>query len=246
MILSHKILAIVLFPLSLIRLLLIIVNFIFLLPIAHLELWIFRKKGSYKFRIIKLWSKISLLILGFIIKRNKMPDLKEYILMPNHQSYLDVLMVSAYSSSALVAKKEIMKWPLLRFTLDICKLITVDRKDIKSLNETMRKIKISIENKTPVTIFPEGTTHKGPGTLPFKKGSFKIAAEIGVPIIPCVINYYNSGNKWKSSEPIIIHFFKQMWRPFNFVEIKFLEPKISGDYLELRNKVFLNINKHLI
>jgi 1-acyl-sn-glycerol-3-phosphate acyltransferase len=67
-----------------------------------------------------------------------------------------------------------MKWPILRFTLDICKLITVDRKDIKSLNETMRKIKISIENKTPVTIFPEGTTYKGPGTLPFKKVLLKL------------------------------------------------------------------------
>ncbi len=246
MIRANKLLAIILSPLTLIRLVLIIFNFIILLPFAHFELWIFKKKGSYKFRIIKLWGKISLLILGFIIKRNKIPKMKEYILMPNHQSYLDVLLIGTYSSSAFVAKKEIMNWPITRVILDICKLITVDRKDIRSLNETMMNIKKSIENKIPVTVFPEGTTHKGPGTLPFKKGSFKIATEIGVPIIPCVINYFNSGNKWKSSEPIIIHFFRQMWRPFQIVELKFFDPMISDDYLKLRNEVYMKINNQLI
>lgn len=165
--------------------------------------------------------------------------------MPNHQSYFDVLLIAAYSSSAFVAKKEILKWPIMKFTLGICKLITVDRKDIKSLNETMRNIKISIDNKIPVTIFPEGTTHKGPGTLPFKKGSFKIAAEAGIPIIPCVINYLNIENKWKSSEPIIIHFFRQMWRPINFIEIFFFNPLKSDDYLKLRSDVYSMINNSL-
>lgn len=243
---ASKILSIILSPLTLIRLVLIIINFISLVPFAHLELWIFRKKGSYKFRIIRLWSKITLFILGFIIKRNKMPDIKGYFLMPNHQSYLDALLVAAYSSSAFVAKKEILKWPIIILILSICKPIIVDRKNIKSMNETMKNIKLSIENKIPVTIFPEGTTHKGPGTLPFKKGSFKVAAESGIPIIPCVINYSNSENKWKSSKGIIAHFFRQMWRPINFVEIIFLSPVISNDYLKLRSEVYSMINKKLI
>ncbi len=175
-----------------------------------------------------------------------MPDIKGYFLMPNHQSYLDALLVAAYSSSAFVAKKEILKWPIIILILSICKPIIVDRKNIKSMNETMKNIKLSIENKIPVTIFPEGTTHKGPGTLPFKKGSFKVAAESGIPIIPCVINYSNSENKWKSSEGIIAHFFRQMWRPINFVEIIFLSPVISNDYLKLRSEVYSMINKKLI
>jgi len=56
---------------------------------------------------------------------------------------------------------------------------------------------------TKLWIFPEGTRHKGPTLLPFKKGAFHIAVQYKLPIIPVVISpytfinddipYFNSG-----------------------------------------------------
>jgi 1-acyl-sn-glycerol-3-phosphate acyltransferase len=200
-------LRILLFPLTLFRFIVAwlacLLFYIFLL----IEVHFFREDGSFPAWTARNWGKTLLLILGFVVKGNSFPSVKKYILMPNHRSYIDVLLMAAYSPSTFVGKAEVLKWPVIGSAMKQGRAIIVDRKEMKSKIDTMRKIGESVMKGIPVTVFPEGTTFKGLGILPFQNGTFKVAAEINIPIIPCAIHFHDKDDAWVGEDLFVHHFF---------------------------------------
>lgn len=239
------ILQLIFFPLAFFRLFLIILISIFFLVAVSIEYSFFLSRGKYQFWSSRNWGKSMLFINGFRVKKNKRPNVDKFIIMPVHRSYIDVFLLAAYSPSVFVAKAEIKKWPILGQAIKATKAILVQRNEMKSLLGTMQKIRQSIESGFSITIFPEGTTSKGPGLLPFKNGTFKVAADIQVPIVPCAICYQHSEHAWISDETFIGHFFRELWRPVSMVEIRFGEVITGSDFLLLKQNVKEAIEKML-
>jgi 1-acyl-sn-glycerol-3-phosphate acyltransferase len=156
--------------------------------------------------------------------------------MPNHRSYIDVLLMAAYSSSTFVGKAEVLNWPVIGQAMKYGRAIIVNRKDMNSKINTMRKIGESVMNGIPVTVFPEGTTFKGPGLLPFKNGTFKVAADLNIPIIPCAINFQDIDHAWVDDDLFVPHFFRQMWKPVSRVEVRFGDPISSNNFNVLKEE----------
>lgn len=165
--------------------------------------------------------------------------------MPNHRSYLDIFIVAGLTPAALVGKAELRKWPFGRLGAKITNSILVDRKEISSLLITMNKIKQSVSQHIPVTLFPEGTTYKGPLTKPFKNGSFKIAADTEIPVIPMAIHYLDAEDAWVDKDTFVGHFFRQMGKPYSRVMIRYGEPVSDSDYRVLQEKVKYRIDTML-
>ncbi|TFK17114.1 1-acylglycerol-3-phosphate O-acyltransferase [Coprinopsis marcescibilis] len=123
-------------------------------------------------------------------------DSRPAILMANHQSFLDILILGRLmpTQSAIVSKKSLQYSPLGPF-MSMSGTIFIDRsnpsKAVSSMNkaaELVKKLKISL------WIFPEGTRRLSSETdmLPLKKGGFHLAINSGIPIIPIVAeNYYD-------------------------------------------------------
>ncbi len=191
------------------------------------------------------WGKSIIFFLGLKIDKNDLPKTRNFILMPNHRSYLDIFIVAGLTPSALVGKAEVAKWPFAKTGGKITNSIFVDRNEIKSLITTMNKIKASVQQNIPVTLFPEGTTFKGPQTKPFKKGSFKIAAETGIPVIPMAIHYKNSEDAWVGNDTFLGHFFRQMGKPISKVYIRYGNPVVNSDFQLLQNEVKKQIDSML-
>lgn len=227
---------ILLSPLTLLRLLLIVLNAILSFGILKIEDAISKKTGKFTFFTAQYWGKSTLFLMGVFVKHNKRPPINNYMVMPNHRSYLDILIMAAYSPSAFVAKVEVLKWPVLGSAVKIGRAILVKRDEMKSLIATMKKIKTSIDNGMPVTIFPEGTTFKGPGVKPFKNGSFKIAAENTLPVVPCAIEYRDPGLRWVSTESFIQNYVKMFWKPYSIAYLQFGNPIQENDFKILKEK----------
>lgn len=223
--------------LTLLRFLLLIIVSLFFLLTVLIESSISKITGNYNFWSSRNWGKNMLFIIGFVVKKNERPNLDKFLLMPNHRSYIDIFLMAAYSPSVFVAKAEIKKWPILGQSIKATKAILVKRNEMKSLIDTMKKIRQSVEQGISVTIFPEGTTSLGPALLPFKSGTFKIAAEINAPIIPCAISYLDKDDAWVSTDTFVAHFFRQWWKPISKVEVRFGEPISGNEVTELKNKV---------
>ena len=132
------------------------------------------------------------------------------LLAGTHTNNLDcfMLMSSTKKSIHFLAKIELFRGIKSLFFKHMG-LIPVDRS--KRNPESVRLAKEYIEDKQLVCIFPEGTTEKGKGLLPFKKGAARIANEANARIVPFVI--------------------KGKYRLFSKdLSIEFLPPmKLSGD-----------------
>lgn len=239
------ILSIVFSPITFLRILLLILFSVIYLPFVILEDKIFKNPASYRFIIAQLWGRTMLLILGVWVIQNNRPLKSNYILMPNHRSWVDIIIFAAESPSAFVAKAEIANWPLLGLAMKAAHAILVQRNNTQSLLATMRKITDTFHSGMAVTVFPEATTYKGPGTKTFKSGTFKIAAKNRIPIIPCAIEYRSKEICWVGKKTFIGHFFKHFWKPIHIVEIKYSEPLIRSNYLELKSQTQFTINRML-
>jgi len=195
--------------------------------------------------VMRTWGKSILFIWGIKVDKNEIPKNGNFILMPNHRSYIDIFIVAALTPAAMVGKEELKKWPFGSLGVKVTNSILVDRKKIKSMIKTMNKIKSSVKQNIPVALFPEGTTYKGPLTKSFKKGSFKIAADTGIPVIPMAIHYKDTEDAWVGKDTFLGHVFRQMGKPVSNVYIRYGEPVSNSDYHDLQNEVKKRIEKML-
>lgn len=193
----------------------------------------------------KTWGKSILFVCGIRVEKNEVPETTHFILMPNHRSYIDIFVVAAFTPAAFVAKSELKSWPLLRLGVKLSNSIFVSRAELQSRISTMHKIKASINQRIPVALFPEGTTSKGPLTKPFKNGSFKIAADAEIPVIPMAIHFPDEKDAWIDDDTFVGHFFLQMSKPVTKVYVKYGKPVQNEDYKALQNETKKSIDSML-
>jgi 1-acyl-sn-glycerol-3-phosphate acyltransferase len=234
-----------LFPLAFLRLILILLISGYVVVVG--TIWLKLKGFSMPLQnwAMRTWGKSILFVCGIKVDKNKLPENSHFILMPNHRSYIDIFIVAAFTPAAFVAKAELKNWPFLKTGAKITNTIFVSRAELKSLVATMKKIKKSVSNNIPVALFPEGTTSKGPLTKPFKKGSFKIAADTKIPVIPMAIHFPDEKDAWIDDDTFTGHFFRQMSKPVTKVFVKYGAPLKNEDYKVLQNETKESIDSML-
>jgi 1-acyl-sn-glycerol-3-phosphate acyltransferase len=211
--------------------------------------WIWLKLFGFSQRlqhwVMQTWGNSILFVLGIKINRNELPKNKNFILMPNHRSYIDIFIVAALTPAAMVGKEEIKKWPFGKLGIKVTNSILVNRSEIKSLIKTMNKIKESVNNGIPVILFPEGGTYEGPLTKPFKNGSFQIAADAKISVIPMAIHYKDVNDAWVGNDTLLRHFFSQMSKPLTKVYIRYGTPVNGSDYKQIQKETREQIDSML-
>ena len=148
-----------------------------------------------------LWAKTVCKIVGVKIKTTNIDLLKKInqpvIFCANHQSNFDIiaLFVAIDRPIYFIAKKELKKIPFLGWYMQLAGMIFIDRSDRKSAIESMDEAGKLILSGRNVITFPEGKRSKNGEIKAFKKGSFFIAKENNINIIPIAIHGANSINK---------------------------------------------------
>ncbi|HDR51021.1 MAG TPA: 1-acyl-sn-glycerol-3-phosphate acyltransferase [Mariniphaga anaerophila] len=224
------------FPLALVRLILLLAITFLVIIAGYIWLKLFGFSRKLQNWSMRMWGKSILFVCGIKITRNEIPENSNFILMPNHRSYLDIFIVAALTPAVFVAKAELKKWPFLKTGARLTNTIFVSRSELQSLISTMNKIKASVNRGIPVALFPEGTSYKGPLTKPFKNGSFKIAADSGIPVIPMAIHFENENDAWVDDDTFVGHFFRQMSKPVTRVTIRYGKPLTNNDYKMLHKE----------
>ncbi|MGM0619437.1 MAG: lysophospholipid acyltransferase family protein [Bacteroidota bacterium] len=234
-----------LFPLAFLRLILILLISGYVVVIG----WFWLKLKGFSMPLqnwaMRTWGKSILFVCGIKVDKNELPENSHFILMSNHRSYIDIFIVAAFTPAAFVAKAELKNWPFLKTGAKITNTIFVSRAELQSLVATMKKIEKSLSNNIPVALFPEGTTSKGPLTKPFKNGSFKIAADTGIRVIPLAIDYVDENDAWVDDDTFIGHFFRQMSKPVSRATIRYGEPLSNSDYKILQKETRHRIDSML-
>ncbi|MGB4960227.1 MAG: lysophospholipid acyltransferase family protein, partial [Saprospiraceae bacterium] len=102
----------------------------------------------------------------------------------NHRSFADPIVLCRYVKAFVIAKAEVMNYPIINKGAELTGVIWVNRNDQHSRNDTRNMMITVIQDGFNILVYPEGTVGKERGTLPFKKGTFKEAAANGIQVVP--------------------------------------------------------------
>jgi 1-acyl-sn-glycerol-3-phosphate acyltransferase len=112
-----------------------------------------------------------------------------YVFVSNHRSYLDASPLFAFTGRRMgaIAKKELLKAPILGYAMGFVNVIAIDRSNRERAVETIRIATERLRSGISFMVCPEGTRAQPGEMLPFKKGAFHMAVQAGVPIVPIAL-----------------------------------------------------------
>ena len=112
------------------------------------------------------------------------------LLVANHTSWLDILILCGATDCAFVSKDE-LGHPLVHWLADQNATVYVKRSHVKGAKDQAVAIAKALEGDKPVTLFPEGTVGPGTHLLPFRSTLFEAAtfAAKDVEIRPVAVDY---------------------------------------------------------
>lgn len=140
-----------------------------------------------------LWSYIVLSINPLwkikIIGREKIDPRQVYVMVSNHQSGADIIVLFLLKTHfKWVAKKSLFAFPFIGWNMWLNRYISVERGKASSMKQMMTDASRTLHQGNSVMIFPEGTRSKDGRLQSFKSGAFHLALKNEVPILPIVIS----------------------------------------------------------
>jgi 1-acyl-sn-glycerol-3-phosphate acyltransferase len=152
------------------------------------------------------WARRMVSLLGVRVEVHGSPPSGPVLLLANHRSYVDIAALLAQQPCAFLAKAEIEEWPLLGAAARATHTVFVRREDKASRRAARAGALALLQRGVAFAAFPEGTTSRGPGALPFFPGLFELAAEQRIPVVPVAIEYANRDDAWVGDDGFIPHF----------------------------------------
>lgn len=155
----------------------------------HDSLWVQRAKRA---RLIQKYSKRVLKSLNIEVEVN---DEYQHLLTDNalivcnHMSYLDILVLSSINPSCYVTSMEMKKTPVLGLLCDLGGCVYVERRSKDNLGNEIKEITQALNRGLNVCFFPEATSHNGEEILRFRKPLFNAARYAHKKVLPICLNY---------------------------------------------------------
>lgn len=154
---------------------------------------IFDSQGRWQHAFARFWSWLILTTSGIRTRvegiENVLPG-ETAIYCANHQSAMDipVLFVHLPVQFRFVAKRSLFNLPFLGWHLTRSGHIPVERQRPREGKRSLDDAADKIRAGSSVVLFPEGHRSRDGKLLPFKAGSFYLAIQAGVPVVPITLN----------------------------------------------------------
>jgi len=153
--------------------------------------------------------------------REKIDSKQAYIMIPNHQSMLDIVVFNMlFHRLRWVSKIEIFKIPLVGWEMKMVKYIGLERGNKHSVVKMMEQCVESLRDGISIVIFPEGTRSLNGDISKFKSGAFQLAVKTDKPLLPVLID--GTGD--------ILPKHGMVFRNHRTVRLKVLDPVFPGQF----------------
>jgi 1-acyl-sn-glycerol-3-phosphate acyltransferase len=148
---------------------------------------------SWRRSVVQAVARLMLRLLGIprlVQGLEHLPRHAPYMLVVNHASYLDALVLVATLPKDLsyVGKRELTDRFISRVLYHRLGTEFVERFDPQRGAEDTARVLQAVREGRSLVFFPEGTFGRAPGLQPFRMGAFVVAAQAGVPVVPLAIN----------------------------------------------------------
>ena len=152
---------------------------------------LFDGSGDFGHRCARAWSWLILKTTGVHVRLEGAAGLdpaRSYVLASNHQSIYDIpiLFAALPVQLRIVAKESLGSFPFLGWHLRRTGHLLVDRRNPGA--DIIGKMKRLVREAHSLIVFPEGTRSLDGRVGRFKKGSFLVAIDAGLPIVPVSVS----------------------------------------------------------
>ncbi len=218
-----------------IRGIILLIQFSITVAITVVLMYIFK---NHTHKVIKVWMNFQMFVLGIKLEtQGKLDESCDMILM-NHQSLLDIIVMEYIHSRDLawVAKKEITDLFFFGHIIKAPKMISIDRENKAGIINLLKEAKDRLDKGRPIAMFPEGTRSNGKAMLSFKPGAKIVANKYNLRVQPIVL--FNTRNIVDS---------KKLLATPGIVKVVYLEPvqadKNTDWFEEIEEKMNEAFNK---
>ncbi|UEM21187.1 1-acyl-sn-glycerol-3-phosphate acyltransferase [Skermanella mucosa] len=146
---------------------------VLLMPVQALLVWL---RSPLRHRLPRAYHAACARILGLQVAVTGRPLLaRPTLVVSNHSSYLDIIVLGSLIPGSFVAKTEVGGWPFFGLLAKLQQTVFVDRK-ARNAGTHRDDMRGRLEDGDILILFPEGTSSDGNRTLPFKTALFSVAA----------------------------------------------------------------------
>ena len=174
-----------------IRGIILFIQFSITVAITVVLMYIFK---NHTHKVIKVWMTFQMYLLGIKLQtEGKLDESCDMILM-NHQSLLDIIVMEYIHSRDLawVAKKEITDLFFFGHIIKAPRMISIDRENKSGIIHLLKEAKDRLDKGRPIAMFPEGTRSDGKEMLSFRPGAKILANRYNLKVQPIVL--FNTRN----------------------------------------------------
>lgn len=174
---------------------------------AALVLWLLfpRLERDDKLRQIQRWAKNVLLILEVEVQCDgPLPASCAGLMVANHLSWLDVLVLQSQLPGVFVAKAEVRRWPLVGWMAQACATIFVERSSRQSARGMVESALAAFQQGYSVIVFPEGTSSDGSDLAHFHTNIFESAIKAQTHVQPVTLRYLDAATGLPSDAALFI------------------------------------------
>lgn len=209
----------------------------FALAICMIRFGLLRLRGPVTMKQRALWvqqtSRGILRSVGVHYRVHGTPA-TEGLVVCNHLSYLDILVLSAGMPCFFVAKVEIGGWPFFGNAAKIGGTIFVDRGSLESAQSVAQQMsqRMQMGLHIPVLMFPEGTSTDGAEVIRFHSRLIDPATSLGMPITTAAVRYEMGDGTperelcWFGDETFVNHLYKVLGAGDFWADVRFGSTKI--------------------
>jgi 1-acyl-sn-glycerol-3-phosphate acyltransferase len=139
---------------------------------------------------IQVWAHRLLAIWGIrLVIRGEPPVGGPLLLVANHISWLDILVMHAARHCRFVSKSDIQHWPVIGTLATAAGTLYIERASRRDAMRVVHHMVDALRAGEVVAVFPEGTTSDGVQLLPFHANLIQAAISAGAPVMPVALQF---------------------------------------------------------
>ncbi|MBC7605181.1 MAG: 1-acyl-sn-glycerol-3-phosphate acyltransferase [Ramlibacter sp.] len=154
---------------------------------------------------VQAWALRMLAVLGITLEvRGEMCAHGPVMLVANHISWLDILVMHAARYCRFVSKADVKHWPIVGTLATGAGTIFIERESRRDALRVVHHVAESLQQGDVVAVFPEGTTSDGIDLLPFHANIIQAAVSAHAPAQPVGLRYIDTRTRETSLTPCYI------------------------------------------
>jgi 1-acyl-sn-glycerol-3-phosphate acyltransferase len=151
---------------------------------------------------VNVWAGQMLQIVGIELVVNGTPPAEgPVLLVANHISWLDILVMHASRHCRFVSKSDIKKWPFVATLADGGGTMYLERESRRDAHRVVTQMAERLRAGDILAVFPEGTTGDGITLKPFHANLIQAAIEAQVPAQPVALKFIDAASGEPSFAP---------------------------------------------